>query len=46
MPLQLLDIIENPQKVTDANTLATSEFSYLYKPKSKHICVVILDKKT
>ena len=43
--LQLLDIIENPQKVTDANTLATSEFSYLYKPKSKHICVVILDKK-
>jgi len=43
--LQLLDIIENPQKVTDANTLATSEFSYLYKPNSKHICVVILDKK-
>ena len=43
--MQLLDKIENPQKVTDANKLATSEFSYLYKPKSKHICVVILDKK-
>ena len=42
---QLLDKIENPDKVTDANKLATSEFSYLYKPKSKHICVVILDKK-
>lgn len=42
---QLLDKIENPDKVKDANKLATSEFSYLYKPKSKHICVVILDKK-
>ena len=42
---QLLDKIENPHKVTDANKLATSEFSYLYKPNSKHICVVILDKK-
>ncbi|MBR76727.1 MAG: hypothetical protein CMD36_02250 [Flavobacteriales bacterium] len=42
---QLLEKIENPQKITDANKLATSEFSYLYKPKSKHICVVILDKK-
>ena len=43
--MQLLEKIENPQKITDANKLATSEFSYLYKPKSKHICVVILDKK-
>ena len=41
---QLLDKIENPQKITDANDLSTSEFSYLYKPNSKHICVVILDK--
>ncbi len=41
---QLLDKIENPQKITDANNLSTSEFSYLYKPNSKHICVVILDK--
>ena len=42
---QLLDKIENPQKIIDANKLATSEFTYLYKPNSKHICVVILDKK-
>jgi len=42
---QLLEKIENPQKITEANKLSTSEFSYLYKPNSKHICVVILDKK-
>ena len=41
---QLLHKIENPQKITDANDLSTSDFSYLYKPNSKHICVVILDK--
>tara|TARA_B100000900_G_scaffold259152_1_gene220909 strand:+ start:4889 stop:7468 length:2580 start_codon:yes stop_codon:yes gene_type:complete len=41
---KLLDKIQNPQKITDANDLSTSDFSYLYKPNSKHICVVILDK--
>ncbi len=41
---QLLDKIENPQKIIEANELSTSEFSYLYKPNAKHICVVILDK--
>ena len=41
---QLLDKIENPQKIIEANELSTSKFSYLYKPNAKHICVVILDK--
>ena len=42
---QLLDKIENPDKVTDANKLATSEFSYLYKLKIKtHLCCYIRQK--
>ena len=41
----ILEVIKDPSKMAKANELANAGLSYLYRPKNKHMVVLVLPKK-